>query len=121
MTLTVMKKSFKKLVSKIVTCRSYKHFLNKVLRGSLLNEVRKEVFVSNHNGFKKFCNISSKILIQHAPLKTKYTRSNQMSFITKDLSKEIIKISRLRNNFLKSKTHENRLLNTNKEITVHSC
>ena len=32
-----------------------------------------------------------------------------MSFITKNLSKEIMKKSKLQNNFLKNKTHENRL------------
>ena len=47
-----------------------------------------------------------------APIKKKYARSNQMSFMTKDLSKEMMTRSRLRNKYLKDKTEENRLLYT---------
>ena len=41
-----------------------------------------------------------------APIKNKIVRANQMPFITKGLSREIIKRSRLRNNFLRKKTEE---------------
>ena len=47
-----------------------------------------------------------------APIKKKYARGNQMSFMTKDLSKEMMTRSRLRNKYLKDKTEENRLLYT---------
>ena len=40
-----------------------------------------------------------------------------MFFITKDFSKEIMKRSKLRNNFLKKKTYESRLFALSKEIT----
>lgn len=40
-----------------------------------------------------------------------------MFFITKDFSKEIMERSKLRNNFLKKKTYECRLLALGKEIT----
>ena len=42
----------------------------------------------------------------------KIVRGNQMPFITKDLSKAIMKRSRLRNNFLKNRTEENKTLYT---------
>ena len=42
----------------------------------------------------------------------KIVRGNQMPFITKDLSKAIMKRSRLRNNFLKNRTGENKTLYT---------
>ena len=38
-----------------------------------------------------------------APIKKKYTRGNQMSFMTKNHSKEIMTRSTLRNNYLKIK------------------
>ena len=47
-----------------------------------------------------------------ACIKKKYARGNQMPFMTKNLSKEIMTRSRLRNKYLKHKTEENRLLYT---------
>ena len=47
-----------------------------------------------------------------APIKKKYAPGNQMPFMTKNLSKEIMTRSRLRNKYLKHKTEENRLLYT---------
>ena len=47
-----------------------------------------------------------------APIKKKYARGNQMPFMTKNLSKEIMTRSRLRNKYLKYKTEENRLFYT---------
>ena len=46
------------------------------------------------------------------PIKKKYARANQMPFTTKNLSKEIMTRSKLRNKYLKHKTEENRLLYT---------
>ena len=53
------------------------------------------------NLFKETVNI---ILKKHAPTKKKYVRANQAPFITKTLSKEIMKRSRLRNKFLNTKS-----------------
>ena len=53
------------------------------------------------NLFKETVNI---ILEKHAPTKKKYVRANQAPFITKTLSKEIMKRSRLRNKFLNTKS-----------------
>ena len=47
-----------------------------------------------------------------APIKKKYAQGNQMPFITKNVSKEKMTRSRLRNKHLKHKTEENRLLYT---------
>ena len=49
---------------------------------------------------------------KHAPRKKKTVTGNQVPFMTKDLSKEIIKSSRLRNRFLKDKSPKNRMLYT---------
>ena len=45
-----------------------------------------------------------------APMKKKYARGNQMPFMIKDLSKEIMTRSRLRKKYLKHKTEESRLI-----------
>ena len=52
------------------------------------------------NLFKVTVNI---ILEEHAPTKEKYVRANQAPFVTKTLSKEIMKRSRLRNKLLNKK------------------
>ena len=41
-----------------------------------------------------------------APTKTKYARGNQMLFMSKSLSKEIMTISTLRKKYIKHKTEE---------------
>ena len=67
----------------------------------MFNELKKETFVNNNRGFEKFCDMSIKLLNKHTPIKKKYKRGNQMPFVTKDLSKAIMKTSKLRNNYLK--------------------
>ena len=52
------------------------------------------------------------VLNKHVPRKKKIVRGNQMPFMTIDLSKKIMKRSRLRNRFLKNKSLENRVLYT---------
>ena len=67
------------------------------------------ILISNDLGFEKFCYVSIKLLNKHAPIKKKYKRSNQMPFVTKTLSKAIMKRWKLRNNYLKNKTNANRM------------
>ena len=112
MTVTVIRKLFKKLKPRTINYRSYKHFSNEAYRESLLHELSKEVFVNNDDGLQRFCDININILNRHAPRKRKLAQGNQMPFITKDLSKAIMKRSRLRNNFLKNKTEQNKTLYT---------
>ena len=50
------------------------------------------------------------MLNQHAPQKIKHVSGNQMSFLAKQLSKEIMKKSRLCNGFLRNRTEENKIL-----------
>ena len=71
MTLTVMRKSFKKLQPRIINYRSYKNFSNEKFKSYLLNELRKEDFVNNDKSFEKFCNIVMNVLNKHAPRKKK--------------------------------------------------
>ena len=76
------------------------------------NNLSNEVFSNNDNGLEKFCKTTMDTLNLFAPMKKKYARGNQMSFMTKDLSKEMMTRPKLRNKSLKDKTEENRLLYT---------
>ena len=90
MTLTVMRKSFKKYQPKTVNYRSYKNFSNEKYRETLINNLSKENFDNNDDGFQRFCYISLDVLKKHAPRKRKHARGNQMSFFNKELSKAIM-------------------------------
>ena len=54
--------------------------------------------------FESFKNIVDKILEKHAPMKKRFVRANQVPFVNKKISKEIMKRSCLRNKFLHSKS-----------------
>ena len=71
-----------------------------------------EAFVNNDDGLEKFCKTTMDTLKSFVPIKNKYARDNQMSFMTKSMSKEKLTRSKLRNKYLKHKTEENRLLCT---------
>ena len=107
-----MRKTFKKMRPRVINYRSYRDFSNERFRVSLMNNLSNEVFVNNDDGLQKFCKTTMDTLNSFAPIKKKYARGNQMPFMTKNLSKEIMTRSRLRNKYLKHKTEENRLLYT---------
>ena len=103
MTVTVMRKIFKKSKPRTINYRSYKQFANEAYRESLLHELSKEVFVNNDDGLQRFYDININILNSHASRNRKLARGNQMPFITKDLSKAMMKRSSMRNNFLQNR------------------
>ena len=76
MTVTVMRKIFKKLKPRTINYRYYKHFSNEAYRESLLDELSKEVFVNNGDGLQRFCDININVLNRHAPRKRKLARGN---------------------------------------------
>ena len=110
MTLTVMKKSFKKFQPRIINYRSYKHFSNDTFRKDLIDKLSNGKFVINDGGLKRFCELSVSILNKHARRKKSYARGNHMPFFTKELSKEIMTRSRLRNKYRKNRNEENRAI-----------
>ena len=101
MVVTQFKIGFSKLTPKIVSYRDYKKFDNKTFRSDIQNYV----FDNTLNSFKNsvFC-----IFNKHAPLKKKYIRANEAPFMTKELHKAIMKRSKLRNKFRKTKSNEDR-------------
>ena len=108
MTLTVLRKSFEKFQPKLIKYRSYKTFSNEAYRETLINNLSKENFINNDDGFQRFCDISLNALNKHAPYKKKHARGNQMPFLNKDLSKAIMTRIKL-NIFLQNKSEENKI------------
>ena len=96
LTVTEFKRSFQKPQPKI-NYRGYKNFDNEKFRSDIckmsLNTIDLEGFM------KTLFYIFNK----HAPIKRKYIRANEAPFMTKDLHKVIMKRSKLRNKFLKSR------------------
>ena len=87
----------------VITYRKFKNFSNIEFMKDLEEHLTKFEHFNNipSNLFKETVNT---ILEKHAPTKKKYVRANQAPFITKTLSKEIMKRSRLRNKFLNTKS-----------------
>ena len=106
LTVTVLKTTFRKKPPKIIRYRDYKkyshynfqHDLNLSLEGMDLNRLSNDDYVS----------LLMEILDRHAPLKTKYIRGNDQPFVTKQLRKEHMKRSRLRNKYRKNPTDINK-------------
>ena len=61
----------------------------------------------NDNSYKSFESIFLNALIIYALLKTKMLRFNNSAFMTTKLRKQIMKRSKLKNNFNKNGNHEN--------------
>ena len=102
MTVNVLNTSFKKAPPKIILYRDYRYFSRRNFRQNLeyfytLNDICN---LSNDD----FAYVLMHILDIHAPIKRKYIRINQGTFITKSIRKEIMLRSRLRNRFLRDKT-----------------
>ena len=108
MTVTVMKTFFEKLQPRVVKYRNYKHFENDKFRTDLLSEFGKANTEEKENGLNNLLNECERILDIHAPRKGRYAWGNDMPFMNKALSKEIMKRTRLRNKFLKHRSEENK-------------
>ena len=100
LTLTIMRKTFKKQRPRINNYRSFKYFSKEEFRKSLIDKLTNQIYVNNNDGFNRFCKTSIDTLNSFVPINNKFFRVNQMPFTTEELSKETMKKSRLRNNFL---------------------
>ena len=63
---------------------------------SLINSLSKQSFVNNDDRLEKFCKTAIDTSNSFALIKKKYACGNQMPYMTKSLSKEIITRTRLR-------------------------
>ena len=109
MTLTFKRKTFKKYQPKTINYSSNKNFSNEKYRETLINNLSKENFINNDDGFQRFCHISLDALNKHAPRKKKHAWGNQMPFFNKELLKAIMTLPKLRNIFLQNRSEEDRM------------
>ena len=98
LTVTDFKMSFQNLQPKIITYRDYKNFDNE--------KFRSDIFKMNLSTteLERFLKTVFHIFNKHARIKRKYIRATEAPFMTKDLHKAIMKRSKLRNKFLKSRS-----------------
>ena len=97
---------FKKQSPNVISYRNYKNFSNDSFHTNLINEISSNgILEGDLTGFLDAC---KKSLDYQAPRKKKYTRANQASFLTKEINKEIMIRSRLRNKFLRCRSDENK-------------
>ena len=98
---TMMKLKFKKLLPQKIIYRDYSKFDSKCY----VNDFEKNI-PSNENNLEKL-NVKLKdIMSKHAPHKTKFIRGNNQAHVTKELRKEILTRSRLKNIYNKSKSEK---------------
>ena len=81
LTLTIMRKTFKKQRHRIINYRLLKHFFNKEFRKPLIDNLSNQVYVNNDDGFKRFCKMSIDTLNSFAPIKNKFVRANRKSLL----------------------------------------
>ena len=108
MTVTVLKTTLKKFQPRIIHYKDYKHFQNDRYRDELTPKLSNIVSVNNNIRLNEFLSICMDTLDQNAPYKKKYTPGNHFPFMNKTISKEIMKRTRFRNQFLKNRTDENK-------------
>ena len=101
MTLTVMKVFYK---TKYCDVRNYKHFSNEAFMLDVKNSIIQMTSENNDLEFDRFKTALDEAIQRHAPIKKRYVRANQASFINKKINKEIMKRSRARNKFLNKKS-----------------
>ena len=89
MSISVLKMHFRKLPTKVIRHRDFKHFENGRFMNSLQSALdnQKSDYVQNPD---LFFNICHEILNKHASRKKKYIHVNNKPFMTKELSKAIM-------------------------------
>ena len=105
LTITVLKSSFRKKPAKVIKYRDFKNYSFLNFRTHVISALDTTDLFSISND--RFVQLIIEILNHHAPIRTKYIRANDQPFMTKELRKEHMKRTRLRNKFRKSKTIEN--------------
>ena len=109
-TITVLKTTYKKKTSQIVSYRDYKNFSEEYFLSELNSTLyRYDIDCIEYDVFD---NIFMELLNIHAPIKLKYVRANNGPFMTKELRKAIILRSRLKNVFNRDKSDESKLAYT---------
>ena len=86
----------------------YIRFQNNAFREELLSQLLNLNIGENEEDFSNFLDICKKNVNYHAPCKQKYARGNLLPFINKTVFKQIMKITRFRIKFLKTRIDYNK-------------
>ena len=92
---------------KVIQYRDYKHFNYAIFNNNLRKQTKNLNF--SELDFVTLRKIFIEILDEFAPSEKKYIRANHSKFVPKELSKAIMLRSKLRNQFLKTKTKESKM------------
>ena len=98
LTVTEFKMGFQKLQPQVITYRNYKNFDNDKFQVDI------KTCGFDTNDINSITETTLSVFNKYASIKKKYIRANEAPFMTKNLHKEIMKQSRLRNKYLKSKS-----------------
>ena len=108
MTITVLKIYFKKKGPISINYRNYKFFDEIQFRNDLIEQLT--LFDIEYMGYDDFKDIFMSVLNKHAPMKKKVVRGNNAPFMNTILSKAFMHRSKLKNNYNKNPTEENKAL-----------
>ena len=114
--ITILKVKPDKLSPRITKYRDDKNLESKAFDNRL--NVSLKDFDMNNSSFNELKTIFMELLNKVAPLKTKYLRVNYSKFMTKELSKAIMRRAKLRNQCLISKRTSEAKLKYNKQINL---
>ena len=90
---------------KIIQYRKYKDFSNE----AFMHELESALWSFSQISFGTFKSTVDNMLPKHAPIKKRYIRANQASFINNKIHKEIMRRTRLRNKFINFRTDADRI------------
>ena len=90
MIVTFLRASFKKIPSKNIVFRDYKHFNQNEFLHKLDLEMSKGKFYNSNNLYNDFSNLFDTITDKHAPIKQNKVRGNDTPFTTKKLRKAMM-------------------------------
>ena len=96
---------YKKQKPKIIQYRLYKDFSNDVF----MHELESTSSRFSQISFGTFKSTTDNILQKHAPIKKRYVRANQASFMNSKTQKEVMRRAHLRYKFIDSKTDADRI------------
>ena len=103
---TILKMYLPNNQPKVVTYRDYKNFDNSRFSEELLSEIKK--LAPLNKNISIFHNVCIEVLEKYAPEKRKCIRANEANFKDSKLNHAIMLSSKLRNEFLKSRSNKDR-------------
>ena len=101
---TALNEKRERMPPKVIQYRDYKHFNYAIFNKNLRKQTKNLNF--SELDFATLRKIFIEILDEFAPSEKKYIRANHSKFVPKELSKAIMLRSKLRNQFLKTKSQE---------------